>query len=300
MTNLPISLRNNLSNHFVLNSITLASTSISRDNTIKYGIRLHDGLVVEAVLIPQGKRVTACVSSQVGCSLDCTFCATAKLKRIRNLSAQEIYDQVFHLRQESFNKYNAPLTNIVFMGMGEPLMNFKNIVNGIEMITSSQGLGMSAQRITVSTSGISKLIRNLADLKLGVRLAVSLHSARTEVRESLMPFSKKFNLVELQNSLMYWYHKTKSKITFEYIIFENINDTNEDIKYLVDFCKKVPSKVNFIEYNPVEGDNFKQATPEVTQLYIRKLKLNNIHSTIRKSRGKDIDAACGQLANKLV
>lgn len=289
-----------MSSHFILNRIFLASTSISRDKTIKYGIRLHDGLLVEAVLIPQGNRVTACVSSQVGCSLDCSFCATAKLKRIRNLSAQEIYDQVFHLRQESFDKYDTPLTNIVFMGMGEPLMNFKNIVNGIEMITSSQGLGMSAERITVSTSGISKLIRKLADLKLGVRLAVSLHSARTEVRESLMPFSKKFKLEELQNALIYWYHKTKSKITFEYIILEGINDTKEDIKYLVDFCKKIPSKVNFIEYNPVEGDNFKQATSEVTQLYMRELKLNNIHSTIRKSRGKDIDAACGQLANKLV
>ena len=300
MSNLPISLRNDLSSHFILNRIFLASTSISRDKTIKYGIRLHDGLLVEAVLIPQGNRVTACVSSQVGCSLDCSFCATAKLKRIRNLSAQEIYDQVFHLRQESFDKYDTPLTNIVFMGMGEPLMNFKNIVNGIEMITSSQGLGMSAERITVSTSGISKLIRKLADLKLGVRLAVSLHSARTEVRESLMPFSKKFKLEELQNALIYWYHKTKSKITFEYIILEGINDTKEDIKYLVDFCKKIPSKVNFIEYNPVEGDNFKQATSEVTQLYMRELKLNNIHSTIRKSRGKDIDAACGQLANKLV
>lgn len=300
MTNLPISLRNDLSSYFILNNIVLASTSISRDKTIKYGIRLHDGLVVEAVLIPQGKRVTACVSSQVGCSLDCTFCATAKLKRIRNLSVQEIYDQVFHLRQESFDKYNTPLTNIVFMGMGEPLMNFKNVVDGIQMITSSQGLSMSAERITVSTSGISKLIRKLAETKLGVRLAVSLHSARNEVRETIMPFSKKFKLVELQNALIYWYQKTKSKITFEYIILKGINDTEEDIKCLVEYCKRVPSKVNFIEYNPVEGDNFKPATPEVLQLYMKELKLNNVHSTVRKSRGKDIDAACGQLANKLI
>jgi len=249
-------------------------------------------------LIPTNTRTTACVSSQVGCSLDCNFCATARLKRMRNLEPGEIYDQVIAIDRESRLYYNRPLSNIVFMGMGEPLMNYNNVMKAIEMITSNEGLGMSPKRIIVSTSGVPKMIKKLADDEVKFNLAVSLHSAIDEIRSRIMPFSASFPLVELRDSLEYWYRKTKSKISFEYVVWKGINDTRESIDALVKFCKYVPCKVNLIEYNPIDDGEFQQASEETINAYIKALEAIGIVVKVRRSRGKDIDAACGQLANK--
>ena len=298
MTNLSKELRQLLSEHFVINHIEVDSMQRSEDGTIKNAVRLHDGLVVESVLIPTENRTTACVSSQVGCSLDCKFCATARLKKMRNLNPDEIYDQVASLDKESRLYYDRPLSNIVFMGMGEPLMNYKNLVQSISMITSDEGLGMSPKRITVSTSGVPKMIRKLADENLKVKLAVSLHSAVDETRTQIMPFNAKMNLKELRQSLEYWYAKTKSRITYEYVVWEGINDQDSDIKALIDFCRFAPAKVNLIEYNPIDDGDFRQADDEIINNYVRTLEDNGLTVTVRRSRGRDIDAACGQLANK--
>ncbi|MEZ4874094.1 MAG: 23S rRNA (adenine(2503)-C(2))-methyltransferase RlmN [Flavobacteriaceae bacterium] len=298
MTNLSKETRKQLEEHFVINHIEVDTVQKSNDGTIKNAVRLHDGLVVESVLIPTSKRTTACVSSQVGCSLDCTFCATARLKRMRNLNPDEIYDQVVAIHKESMLYHNRPLTNIVFMGMGEPLMNYKNVLESIDKITADEGLGMSPKRITLSTSGVPKMIKKLADDQVKFNLAVSLHSAIQETREQIMPFAKNFTLEDLKESLEYWYSKTKRKITYEYVVWKGINDTPEAIKALVRFCKYVPCKVNLIEYNPIDDGGFQQAEDEAIQNYIQQLEANTIPVTVRRSRGKDIDAACGQLANK--
>ena len=298
MTNVAKSTRQMLEDNFVINHIRVDQMQKSSDGTVKNAVRLHDGLVVESVLIPTSSRTTACVSSQVGCSLDCNFCATARLKRMRNLNPDEIYDQVAAIDNESRLYFDRPLSNIVFMGMGEPLMNYNNVLKAIDKITSPEGLGMSPKRITVSTSGVPKMIKKLADDGVKFKLAVSLHSAVDEVRSKIMPFSENFPLKELRESLEYWYSKTKSRITYEYVVWRGINDSKRDIDALVKFCKYVPSKVNLIEYNPIDDGEFQQADPEVIDNYIAALERNNIVAKVRRSRGKDIDAACGQLANK--
>ncbi|AFL96380.1 23S rRNA (adenine(2503)-C(2))-methyltransferase RlmN [Ornithobacterium rhinotracheale] len=300
MSSLSKELRSLLDEHFVIQPIRVEEHQKSEDGTIKNAIKLFDNNVVESVLIPTEKRTTACVSSQVGCSLDCNFCATAKLMRMRNLNVAEIVDQVALIDQQSRENYGIPLSNIVYMGMGEPLLNYNNVVDSIRKITTPfpNGLGMSPRRITVSTSGIPKMIKKLADENLKVGLALSLHSAIEEKRNQIMPFSHKFPLTEILESLQYWYDKTKSRITLEYIIWKNVNDTPEDVKALVKFCKKVPTKVNLIEYNSIGDDKFAQAPEDVTNMYIQALENENIIVNVRRSRGKDIDAACGQLANK--
>jgi 23S rRNA (adenine2503-C2)-methyltransferase len=298
MTNVSKETRTMLENNFVINHIKVDTMQRSSDGTVKNAVRLHDGLVVESVLIPTNTRTTACVSSQVGCSLDCNFCATARLKRMRNLEPGEIYDQVIAIDKESRLYYNHPLSNIVFMGMGEPLMNYNNVLKAIAMITSSEGLGMSPKRITVSTSGVPKMIKKLADDEVKFKLAVSLHSAIDEIRSRIMPFSANFPLSELRESLEYWYHKTKSKITYEYVVWKGINDNKASVDALVKFCKYVPCKVNLIEYNPIDDGEFQQASEESINAYIKALAANDIVAKVRRSRGKDIDAACGQLANK--
>lgn len=298
MTNLSKETRTMLQTNFVINHIKVDTMQRSEDGTVKNAVRLHDGLVVESVLIPTNTRTTACVSSQVGCSLDCNFCATARLKRMRNLEPAEIYDQVISIDKESRLYYNHPLSNIVFMGMGEPLMNYNNLLKAIEMITSPEGLGMSPKRIMVSTSGIPKMIKKLADDEVKFKLAVSLHSAIDEIRARIMPFSANFPLTDLRESLEYWYRKTKSKISYEYVVWKGINDNKESIDALVKFCKYVPCKVNLIEYNPIDDGVFQQASEEATNAYIKALESNGIVVKVRRSRGKDIDAACGQLANK--
>jgi 23S rRNA (adenine2503-C2)-methyltransferase len=300
MTNVSKETRLMLEDNFVINHIKVDTMQRSSDGTVKNAVRLHDGLVVESVLIPTDTRTTACVSSQVGCSLDCSFCATARLKRMRNLEPGEIYDQVIAIDKESRLYYNHPLSNIVFMGMGEPLMNYNNVLKAISMITSNEGLGMSPKRITLSTSGVPKMIKKLADDEVKFKLAVSLHSAIDEIRSRIMPFSANFPLTELRESLEYWYSKTKSKITYEYVVWKGINDNKESVDALVKFCKYVPCKVNLIEYNPIDDGEFQQASDESINAYINALTANDIVAKVRRSRGKDIDAACGQLANKEV
>ena len=298
MSNVAKTTRKMLEDNFVINHIKVDTMQRSEDGTVKNAVRLHDGLVVESVLIPTNTRTTACVSSQVGCSLDCNFCATARLKRMRNLEPAEIYDQVIAIDRESRLYYNHPLSNIVFMGMGEPLMNYNNVMKAIEMITSNEGLGMSPKRITVSTSGVPKMIRKLADDDVKFKLAVSLHSAIEEIRSRIMPFSASFPLIELREALEYWYKKTKSKISYEYVVWKDINDNKASIDALVKFCKYVPCKVNLIEYNPIDDGEFQQASQESINAYIKALEASGIVVKVRRSRGKDIDAACGQLANK--
>ena len=298
MTNLSKETRAFLDEHFTINHIAVDQQQRSKDGTIKNAIQLFDGRVVESVLIPVKDRTTACVSSQVGCSLDCKFCATAKLDRMRNLKIDEIFDQVVAIDHQSKAYFNRPLSNIVFMGMGEPLMNYNNVLGAIEKITSPSGLGMSPKRITLSTSGLPKLIKKMADDGVQFNLAVSLHTAIQEIREQIMPFAKNFPLLDLLDSLKYWHEKTGKIVTYEYVVWEGINDNMAHIRALVGFCKQVPSKVNLIEYNAIGEDAFRQARPEIINQYIEFLSASHITATVRRSRGKDIDAACGQLANK--
>ena len=298
MTNVSKDTRKMLDDNFVINHIEVDHMQKSADGTIKNAVRLHDGLVVESVLIPTASRTTACVSSQVGCSLDCKFCATARLKRMRNLNPDEIFDQVVAIDKQSKLYFDRPLSNIVFMGMGEPLMNYNNVLKAIDKITSPEGLGMSPRRITVSTSGVPKMIKKMADDKVKFKLAVSLHSAIDEVRTSIMPFNETFPLDDLREALQYWYAQTKNLITYEYVVWEGINDTQKDVEALIEFCKFAPSKVNLIEYNPIDDSQFKQANHQAVDMYKSMLEQYRITATVRRSRGKDIDAACGQLANK--
>ena len=298
MTNISKTTRQMLIDNFVINHIEVDQMQQSSDGTIKNAVRLHDGLVVESVLIPSKNRTTACISSQVGCSLNCSFCATARLKKMRNLNPDEIYDQVVSIDKQSRFYKNHKLSNIVFMGMGEPLLNYNNVIEAIEKITMDEGLGMSPRRITLSTVGLPKMIKKLADDDVKFNLAVSLHSAIDEVRSKMMPINEKSNLSELLESLQYWYAKTKKRITFEYVVWKNINDKQKDIEALVNYCKKIPAKVNLIEYNAIDDSEFQQADPKAIEYYVRELEKNNIIVNVRKSRGKDIDAACGQLANK--
>ena len=298
MRNIPKHLSSRLKEFFFIEPIKFDSIQKSSDGTIKNAVLLRDGLLVESVLIPTSDRITACVSSQVGCSLDCNFCATARLKRMRNLDPDEIYDQVLAIHRQGLENFNRPLTNIVFMGMGEPLMNYKNVLSAIEKITQPDGLNFSPKRITLSTVGVPKMIKRLADDKVKFNLAVSLHSAINDIRSSIMPINDSAPIEELTESLVYWYRLTRRKITFEYVVWKEINDKIEDVEALVKLCKQVPSKVNLIEYNFIGDKRFKRAENESIDLYRRKLKENGISAHIRKSRGEDIDAACGQLSNK--
>jgi len=298
MSNLPKNLVSYLDTNFSLNKSKIISHQKSNDNTVKYAIQLYDGLVIESVLIPSNDRLTACVSSQVGCSLDCNFCATSLLKRMRNLEYYEIFDQIMLLNKEANKIFDSSITNIVFMGMGEPLLNYKNVIESINQITSNIGIGISNRKITLSTSGISKMIKKMADDGVKFNLAVSLHSAIEKTRNNIMPFSKSFPLKDLIESLDYWYKKTKRKITFEYLIWKEINDDFDHINALVKICKRIPSKVNLIEYNSTDNQKFESANVKWLNNYLNVLKDNKIPVSVRKSRGKDIDAACGQLANK--
>jgi 23S rRNA (adenine2503-C2)-methyltransferase len=298
MTNLSVGLREMLKTHFTIHYIKVDQMQRSSDGTIKNAVRLFDGMVVESVLIPTEKRITACVSSQVGCSLACKFCATARLKRQRNLTPDEIYDQVVAIKEQCELFFNRPLTNIVFMGMGEPLLNYANVISAIEKITSQKGLNMASKRITLSTVGIAKMIIKMADDNVKFNLAVSLHSAIDETRSSIMPINDTNPLDELGDALTYWYKKTKKKVTYEYVVWKGINDSEEHARALLKFCKIIPCKVNLIEYNPIEDGEFVQASDQALHMYMDLLEKHGVTTRIRKSRGKDIDAACGQLANK--
>ena len=298
MTNLSLKNREWLHKYFEIHKLSCDDAQISNDGTIKNAFKLHDGNIVEGVLIPTTKRMTACISSQVGCSLTCAFCATGKLKRMRNLDPDEIYDQVVFIKNQAQKSYGVNLSNIVYMGMGEPLLNYKNVLQSIEHITSPDGLGMSPKRITVSTAGIAKLIMKLGDDEVKFNLALSLHAANDKKRNEIMPINEQNTLDSLKEALKYFYSKTQTRVTYEYIIFDNFNDSLEDAKELAEFCKTVPCKVNIIEYNSIGDDRFKQAKEEKVEVFKEFLESRNIVVNVRRSRGKDIDAACGQLANK--
>jgi 23S rRNA (adenine2503-C2)-methyltransferase len=298
MTNLSKSTRELLDTHFVINAVQIDDMQVSSDRTIKNAFKLYDSNIVEGVLIPSKTRMTACISSQVGCSLTCKFCATGKLERLRNLNADEIYDQVVLIKNQAEQKYQTPLTNIVYMGMGEPLLNYKNVLESIQKITSPEGLNMSPQRITVSTAGVAKMITKLADDGVKFNLALSLHAANDEKRNRIMPINESNSLEALAEALKYFYEKTGTRVTYEYIAFKDFNDSLEDASDLAGFCKHVPCKVNIIEYNPIDEGEFQQTTPERLDAFAKFLENKNIIVNVRRSRGKDIDAACGQLANK--
>jgi len=299
MTSLSIRDRELLKKYFLINVLTIHKSETSNDGTIKYSLKLYDNKLVEGVLIPSKKRLTACVSSQAGCSLSCTFCATGTLKLERNLDYGEIYDQVYILNEEAKQNFGKPLSNIVYMGMGEPLLNYDNLIKSINLISSKDGLSMSPKRITVSTAGIAKMIRKLADDEVKFNLAISLHTADDKKRDEIMPINQSINISQLEDSIKYFYEKTGTRITYEYILFDGVNDSIEDAGKLSKLCRKTPSKVNLIEYNQVDGLPFKKSTNRQTDKFIKYLEEKNIVVNLRKSKGKDINAACGQLVNKL-
>ena len=298
MLNIPLKLRNHLKSNYSFNKVTVADEQKSTDGTIKSAFKTYDGKVVEGVLIPTDKRITACISSQVGCSLTCSFCGTGKLKRLRNLEASEIFDQVVAITKQADKQFKRSLTNIVYMGMGEPLLNYKEMMRSTDLISSKQGLNMSPKRITVSTAGIAKMIEKLGDDNAKFNLAISLHAANDEKRSEIMPINNTNTLAVLLDSLNYYYERTGLTITFEYIIFKDFNDSIEDAKELVAYCRKVPSKVNIIEYNAIDDGRFQKATADKVDAFCSYLLSHGVVAKIRRSRGKDIDAACGQLANK--
>lgn len=299
MTSLSLQVRKLLELEFSINAIKIHKAERSTDGTIKYSLKLYDNDLVEGVLIPSKKRLTACISSQVGCSLACTFCATGTLKLERNLSYSEIYDQVFILNEEALLHFGRPLSNIVFMGMGEPLLNYDNLLKSIHLITTEKGLAISPKRITVSTAGISKMIRKLADDEVKFNLAISLHTANDYKRDELMPINKSIPLLDLKDAIKYFYEKTGIRVTYEYILFKELNDSIDDAKELIKFCKITPCKINLIEYNPVDNMPFEKSTNRKTEEFISFLAEKRMVVNLRKSKGKDINAACGQLVNKL-
>lgn len=298
MSNISKELRTKLDANFVINNVKINSSQVSADKTIKNSFILHDNHLIEGVLIPTPGRMTACVSSQVGCSLTCKFCATGYMERKRNLNPDEIYDQVVLIDKQARENYNQPLSNIVYMGMGEPLLNYANMMKSIEYITSEEGLNMAAKRITVSTAGIAKMIKKLGDDEVKFNLALSLHAANDEKRNTIMPINEQNSLKALAEALKYYYAKTKNPVTYEYIIFDGVNDNIEDAVELAKFCKHLPCKVNIIEYNPIAFASYINAGEDKVEAFAAYLTKQGINTHMRRSRGKDIDAACGQLAIK--
>lgn len=300
MTNLPKSFRQKLEENFDIKPIKTDKVQKSNDGTIKSRFILFDGHKIESVLIPvpDDDRFTVCVSTQVGCSLTCKFCATGQMKRVRNLDASEIYDQYVLVNKQCIETFGHPLTNVVYMGMGEPLLAYNSTLESVALLTQPYGLNISPKRITVSTAGIAKMIRKLADDDVKFNLALSLHAADDTKRNEIMPINEQNNLEAIMESLKYFYEKTGNKISYEYIAFQNFNDSLDDAKNLVKLCKSFPVKVNIIEYNPIDGSEYMKADEDRMNIFARHLRHQDVMVTVRRSRGKDIDAACGQLANK--
>ena len=301
MSNIGKPLQAKLSENFLAPDTSISHFQQSQDETIKVGFETYDKETIEGVIIPSDDRITACISSQVGCSLSCTFCATGFLPRKRNLFAFEIYDQVYLLNELALKHYEKPLTNIVYMGMGEPLLNYDEVVKSLHLLHSEEeGLGIGAKRITISTSGIVRNIKRLADEGLKINLALSLHAATNEKRTAIMDINKSNPLEELMKILNYFYEKTNNKITYEYILLSHTNDSVDDALDLAKLCQDFPVYVNLIEYNAVEGTPYSKSKKERRDDFLQTLRDKGVSSKVRKSRGKDIDAACGQLANKIV
>jgi len=313
MSSLAKILQDKLSELSAIDSIRIVKVQKSSDGTQKFLFELEDGKNIESVLIPskiafensdadseeRQKRLTLCISTQVGCPLDCKFCATGTMGFIRNLMTGEIIDQILQVKKYSGKR----ITNLVYMGMGEPMLNYDNVMKSIEIITT--GMGIAAKHITVSTVGLVSQIRKMADENRKVKLAISLHSLNQSVREKFMPIAKKYTLPEIIDSLQYYYRKMKRRPTFEYILFDGVNDRDEDIKQLIKLSKKIPSKVNIIPFHNIE---FAHPTGFALQLrptpklqveeFVRKLRESHVTVFVRSSAGEDIDAACGQLAVK--
>lgn len=298
MTNLSKSLRDKLTAKYEIRAVSIDKSQFSSDKTIKNAFRLFDGHLIEGVLIPTPERMTACVSSQVGCSLTCKFCATGYMDRKRNLNADEIYDQVVLLNKQALENYQLPLSNVVYMGMGEPLLNYAQVLRSIDRLTASDGLHMAAKRITVSTAGIAKMIKKLGDDQVKFNLALSLHAANDAKRNEIMPINEQNSLKALAEALKYYFAKTKNPVTYEYIVFNHFNDELTDAAELATFCKHLPCKVNIIEYNPISFADFENAKGDKIDQFAAFLRKRGITTNVRRSRGKDIDAACGQLAVK--
>jgi len=298
MTNLSKELRDKLKTEFSIQAVTENLVQKSKDGTVKLGMLLHDGRIVEGVMIPDKERNTACVSSQVGCSLSCNFCATGFMKRERNLEAGEIYDQVVLLNKHAMEHNGRPLTNIVYMGMGEPLLNYENVLQSIRRLCSPDGLNIAQKRITLSTSGIAKGIKRLSEEGMKFNLALSLHATTNEKRDQIMEINRSNPIEMLMDELHQFYEKTGNKVTFEYVLFDQFNDSVEDAHRLMELAEKVPAFINLIEYNNVSGVPYKKAKPAKRDEFVSYLKRKGVNVAVRRSRGKDIDAACGQLANR--
>ena len=299
MSNLSAKLREELSKSFSLYKLQPVEEQVSKDKSSKFALQLFDKQRIEMVLIPAKQRATVCISSQAGCPLGCTFCATAAMGFARNLQAYEIYQQVFLAQQLAQERYGVRLSNIVIMGMGEPLLNFENVSQAVQLITSSQGLEMSPSRITLSTAGIPDGIRRLADNRLNIQLAVSLHSADQSIRQELMPIAKTHPLRELSQAIQYYHRHTQQRITLEYLLLDKVNDSEQDAEKLASFCRAFPVKINIIEYNSHPFTSWRQAAEERLNDFVARLEAKNMLVQVRRSRGKDIDAACGQLVDKL-
>ncbi len=295
MTNLSKSLRSDLLERFVFDGPEIEKIAASDDGTEKLLFRLADGSYIESVIIPDGDKNTVCVSTQVGCALDCAFCATGKAGFIRNLTTGEIVGQLLYIRErggaEAFH-------NIVFMGMGEPLLNYKNMVAAVGIISSEIGLSVSAKRVTVSTAGIVPGIIRLADSGLKVNLAISLHAASDKKRMVLMPIAKKYRLAELMKAARYFAIERKKRVTFEYILFKGFNDSKVDALELARLVEGIPCKINILAYNPVNGLPYERPSDDDVDRFGKLLYPRAPAVTVRKSRGLDIAAACGQLAGK--
>jgi 23S rRNA (adenine2503-C2)-methyltransferase len=299
MTDVSKELRTKMADQFSFPSLLVNATQFSNDGTVKSRFQTYDGYMIEGVLIPTEKRNTACVSSQIGCSLTCKFCATGKMERKRNLDFDEIYNQVALINEQSEKTFNKKLSNVVFMGMGEPLLNYKNVLKSIDRLIAVDGMNMSPKRITVSTAGVSKMIKQLGDDQVRFNLALSLHAADDKKRDSIMPINESNTIAELIKSLNYFYDKTKNDITLEYILFKNLNDSLEDAENLIKIYRQIPTHlVNVIEYNPIADVDFMKPDEDKTKTFTDYLAHHRVNVRVRRSRGKDIDAACGQLANK--
>jgi len=306
MTNLPESFRERLESEATLQTITLTKSQTSSDGTVKMLFQLASGRHIETVLIPDfdddgnATRLTVCVSSQVGCAMACSFCATGVMGFQQNLTAGEIVDQVRMANELSESTYGHRITNIVYMGMGEPMLNYDAVLGSVEKLTSEEGMGLAARRITISTVGLAGRIRQLATEDIKVNLAVSLHSPFDAKRSSIMPVNRKAktDLDALMESIEYYTRMTGRGVTYEYCMFEGFNDAVPDAAELAKLAVRAPSKVNLIMYNPVEGLGFSQSSEENLNSFIARLVQDRVRVTVRRSRGQDIDAACGQLAAK--
>lgn len=295
MTNLSLGLRRRLAAEYTIEGLGLLEKAVSRDGTIKYLFDRDEERRIETVMIPEGDKRTVCISSQSGCPLKCTFCATAMIKYPRNLTVGEIIGQLMHIRGEfGLNS----IQNIVFMGMGEPLLNFENVREAVEIISSEVGLSLTARHITISTAGVVPGILQLADTGLKVNLAISLNSASEEKRCRLMPIAKKYSLAQLKEAARYFAAKRKRRVTFEYILFAGINDSREDAKALVEYVRGIPCKINLLAYNEVAALPYRRPEESVVNDFAEYLYPRTPAVTVRKSRGRDIAAACGQLAGK--